>query len=128
MVDDTASLGLVVEAEEGADIQELEVLTSGLRRQLLQLDVEGVDRPRGSEAPEGTRGVDAAAVGSLIVTLASSGVLTSVVGLIQSWVASHHSRSVRLEMDGDTLEVTGLSSDDQRRLVTSWIERHSQPV
>ncbi|MBA2425721.1 MAG: hypothetical protein H0V60_01410 [Actinobacteria bacterium] len=47
--------------------------------------------------------------------------------MIQKWVAGKGSRSVKLELDGDALEVTGLSSADQQRLITAWIERHSEP-
>jgi hypothetical protein len=128
MVDDTASVALRIEPGQDEDAQELERLTSTLQRQLLQLEVEDVERPVEGEAPPGTRGVDVAAIGGLIITLAkSSGVLGSVVGMIQKWVAGKGSRSVKLELDGDALEVTGLSSADQQRLITAWIERHSEP-
>jgi hypothetical protein len=32
---------------------------------------------------------------------------------------------VRLELDGDVLELTGASDDERQRLVDAWIERHA---
>jgi len=34
---------------------------------------------------------------------------------------------VKLELDGDALELTGVSSRDQQRLIELWIERHAEP-
>jgi hypothetical protein len=31
---------------------------------------------------------------------------------------------VTLEIDGDKLEVTGLSSEEQQRLINAWLSRH----
>jgi hypothetical protein len=34
-------------------------------------------------------------------------------------------RSVKLEIDGDVLEVTGITRRDQRELIQAWIDRHA---
>jgi hypothetical protein len=121
-------LSLQVQGGAWLEADELEELTRQLRRELADLDVDSVELVRAGEPPPGARAVDVLAVGSLLVTLArSSGVLAAVVGAIQSWVAGPRQRTVKLELDGDTLEVTGLTSADQRRLITTWIARHSDP-
>ena len=122
-------LSLQVDAGTWLEADELEELTRQLQRELTDLEVDAVELVRAGEPPPGTRAVDVLAVGSLLVTLArSSGVLSAVVGAVQSWVAGPRQRSVKLELDGDTLEVTGLTSADQQRLIASWIARHSDPA
>lgn len=122
-------LSLQVDAGTWLEADELEELTRQLQRELADLEVDAVELVRAGEPPPGTRAVDVLAVGSLLVTLArSSGVLSAVVGAVQSWVAGPRQRSVKLELDGDTLEVTGLTSADQQRLIATWIARHSDPA
>jgi hypothetical protein len=59
-----------------------------------------------------------AALGSLLVT-AGPQILSAVVGVIGAWLGRSQKRSIRLELNGDVLELTGLSSDQQQRLATS---------
>jgi hypothetical protein len=88
--------------------------------------VESIGRERAGSAPPGTRAVDFLALGTLVVTMVrSSEMLRAVVGALQSWLAASRQRSVKLELDGDVLEVTGLSLADQRRLIDNWIARQA---
>ena len=67
--------------------------------------------------------------GALLVALtASGGVLTTLVNTLQSWLTRHERRSVTLEIDGDRLEVTGISSQEQQRLIDTWLSRHGEIV
>ena len=111
-----------------SDAEELDQLTRALQQQLLELDVQSVERPVGADPPSGSRGVDVAAVGMLIVTLAKAApALTSVVGTIRSWLTgASGSRSVTIKVGEDSLIVTGASSEDQERLISAFIERHSR--
>jgi hypothetical protein len=125
--DPTARLAVEVSAGPFADAEELEELVAQLRRELLELDVESVDRARGGPAPRGARAVDVLALGTLLVSLADPAtVLPSVVAAVQVWSSGRSQRSVKLELDGDVLEVTGLSSGDQRRLIDGWLDRHAR--
>ena len=115
-------------SEEDADAERLDELTSSLRQELLQLDVEDVTALRAGEAPPGARGLDAAAVGALLVGLGSSADgLRAVISAIRGWLTrgwgAH--RSVRLEIDGDVLELTEASAADQDRLIGLFIGRHA---
>jgi hypothetical protein len=119
-------LALSLDAGTDASDEELDRLTRRLRDELLQLDVEEVRRGPAGEAPEGSRTVDPAALGHLLVTLAAApATLRAVAGAVKAWLARSAARSVRLELDGDVIELTGLSSADQQRLIELWIERHS---
>jgi hypothetical protein len=83
-----------------------------------------VELVRGGEPPPGTRAVELAALGALVVTVAQSPLLGPVVAAVRSWLAGAPQRSVKLELDGDALELTGLSSKEQRRLTDEWLSRH----
>ncbi len=125
MVEPQPTLELEVLAPQ-ADPEELAELSARLRRQLLQLDVASVEQPR-TTAPAGAKGPDAAAVGTMILTLAEAGVsLTTVVTAVRSWLGnSGDDRKVRLELDGDAIELTGVTSDERERLLGAWLERHA---
>jgi hypothetical protein len=107
---------------------ELAELTDQLRQELLELDVLAVELVTGGAAPAGSKGVDAQAVGGLVVGLTGSGsLLHKVIDTVLAWVTRGGQRSVRLELDGDPLEVTGVSAHQQRELISMWIERHREP-
>jgi hypothetical protein len=119
-----SDLVLRIETEQGADDQELGQLAGKLRRELLHLDVDAVTHAGGGQPPPGAKAVGVVEVGGLIVQLLqSSTLLGAVVAAVQSWLSGHQGRSVKLELDGDVIEVTGVSSDQQRRLVDAWIAR-----
>ena len=112
-------LGLDAEAEEVAEA------TLELRRELLDLDVDSVELPAGGQPPPGTRGVELAALGALLVSVTQSQLLAPVLAAIRSWLGGSPQRSIKLELEGDTLELTGISSAEQRRLVDEWLQRHT---
>jgi hypothetical protein len=121
-----AQLAAVVDAGADSDAEELAELTRRLRGQLLELDVDAVEPATGGEAPAGSKGVELLAIGGLVIQFAmKSEVLKSVVDATTAWLGRQQGRSVKLTLDGDTLEVTGVSSDEQRRLVDLWVARHA---
>jgi len=129
MTDDQGQLAINLEAGDDVSPFELEELTAAVRRELLQLDVESVDRVSGGPAPDGTRGIDVAAIGALLVSLSkATPVLGQVVDVIQAWAARSPNRTVKLTLDGDMLELNGMSEDEQRRVVRDWMARHAKPA
>ena len=117
-------LAVHLQAEGEAAPDELHRLTERLRRELLDLDVADVRRRTEGEAPDGARAIDVEALGTLLVTAVTAPeVLRAVVGTIRDWLGRSRARSVCLEIDGDVLQVTGISSSDQERLIESWLAR-----
>lgn len=117
-------------SEQDADADRLDVLTGYLRGELLQLDVEDVAALRSAEPPAGSRAFDAATAGGLLVTVGhSTDVLRSVLAAIREWLRSGHGtrRMVRLELDGDVLELSEVSAADQDRLMALFLSRHAAP-
>lgn len=123
--DQLLTVALRLEGGPDTDAQELDELTLRLREELLLLDVQAVEPLHQGEAPPGTRGADLIAIGSLLITLAKSAdALKPVIGLIQSWLHAQPARSVELQIAGDTLKLSGVSSDEQARLIDLFVQRH----
>ena len=115
-------------AEEGADDERLDALTGYLRKDLLLLDVDDVQRAAG-EAPSGSRAVDVAALGALVVTLGSTATgLKDVIATVRGWLSRGGSvrRTVKIEIDGDVLELSEVSAAEQDRLVNLFVDRHAK--
>ena len=45
---------------------------------------------------------------------------SEITGRIRQWDAD----GLTLEIDGDKIEVTGISSEEQKRLIDAWMQRH----
>ena len=69
--------------------------------------------------------MELAALGALLVSVTQSQLLAPVLAAIRSWLGGGPQRSIKLELEGDTLELTGISSTEQRRLVDEWLQRHT---
>lgn len=112
-------------AVDKAEAEELDRLTANLRRELLELDVDDVTRLREGPPPPGARAVELVALGSLVVAVGKvAGALSSVVRVVQGWVGHKPERKVRLVMDGDVLELSGATAEQQQQLVDEWLARH----
>jgi hypothetical protein len=114
-------------AEEGADAEHLEELARALRVEILTLDVESVVPRSAGEAPPGTRAVDAAAVGALVVSVSPAlGAMARLVTTVVDWLRRGGTeRTVRLKIGNDELELSGVSSAIQQQLATDWIRSHA---
>lgn len=116
-----------IDSKTNDDDEQLEQLTLQLKEELRELDVDKVDFVGKGNVPAGAKGEDITAWGSLFVTLAASGgILPNVISTIQSWLTRHENRSIRLKIDGDELEVKGLSDKGEHRLIDDWINRYTE--
>jgi hypothetical protein len=114
-------------AEDGADAEHLDALTGYLRDELRQLDVDEVTPLPAGAPPPGSRAFDVAAVGALVVALGhSADGVRGVLNAVQGWLGRGNGvrRTVRLELDGDVLELSEASAADQQRLIDVFVGRH----
>lgn len=126
MTERLARLGVGIEAEPDADREELVALGVRLREWLLPLGIESAGFESVGEAPSGTRSAGTFVAGVLTVVLArSSELFVKLIDVVQLWLSSSGARSVKLELDGEVLEVTGITREDQRELIRVWIDRHT---
>ena len=114
--------------EDGLDAEQLATLTDYLRAELLELDVDGVSRPEIGEAPPGTRGAGIAATGALLVTLGQSvDAVQSVLATIGNWLSrgAGSQRSVKVTIDGDTVELSKATAAEQETLIALFVSKHA---
>src|SRR6266487_2125257 len=55
--------------------------------------------------------------------VADSQLLAAVIAAVRSWLTGSPRRSIKLQLGGDILELTGVSSKEQRRLADEWLAR-----
>ncbi|MEN3356632.1 MAG: hypothetical protein V7637_614 [Mycobacteriales bacterium] len=121
-------MSVAVQAPPDADAAELILLVAALRDELLATDVERVELASAGVPPAGATALDVIAAGRLVVEFVRSAQrVRAVVAAVGRWVALRQARSVKIEIDGDVLEVTGVSVADQRALMDIWIARHGGP-
>jgi hypothetical protein len=114
---------VTAELDPGADDAELEGRTLDLREELLELDVEQVRSPPAGPAPDGARAADAALLGTLVVTLGQEAI-GAVVRAVAGWLSRGGSRSVRLQLGDDSIELSDVSAADQRQMLETFLARH----
>jgi hypothetical protein len=122
--DQLLHLGVAIEPAPDVDAVELDELRSSLRAQLLELDVHAVEQVSAGPAPEGTRALELLAGGALLVSVSKSPeLLKAVFGVIQGWVSARPGRTVELNVNGNSLKMTGVTAADQERLIDAFIAR-----
>ena len=114
---------LVTVRDVDADDARLEDLTSALRHELLDYGVDEVQRAAGAPVPDGARGIDAAAVGTLLVALAQSvEALGGIVSLVRTWLgAAPQGCTVELTIGNQTLTVGSATQEQQERLIEEFV-------
>jgi hypothetical protein len=119
------SVHIVLTSPTDGDDEELSMAAEQLREELLDLDVDDVTLVRRGVSPEGTKAGDVMAWGELVTTLAASGgVVTSLIGVIQAWISRNRTiRTAVIEVDGDRLELSGVSTETQQQLLEAWKNR-----
>lgn len=101
--------------------EEVYSLASRLRRNLLELGVDDVRWPSGQgEAPQGTKGATLVTSGSLMVTAAAF-LLRSVIRLADTWLKNQPVRSIKVELEGRTLELSGSTTAERERLIDAFL-------
>jgi hypothetical protein len=103
MEEQPATVGIHVSVGPDAGAEGVAAATMRLRREFLDLDVETVEMPSAGEPPPGTRAVELAALGALVVTVAQSQLLAPLLAAVRSWLAGSQRRSIKLELGGDVL-------------------------
>lgn len=115
-------------AADGSDADALEECAGLLGDEIIELDVDAVESVTAGEAPPGAKGVELAVLGALVVKLArSQKLLGQVVEAVRDWLSRNNAHSVRMEIDGDVLELTGATESERRALVDAWVKRHGEP-
>ncbi|MUL41600.1 hypothetical protein FZ103_10500 [Streptomonospora sp. PA3] len=109
-----------------AHAEDLEQLVASLHGELLHLDVEDVRPLQTGPPPAGARadwGLDL--TGLAVVTDASMTMLSRLVRSLRAWCDRTQPRpSLRLEIDGDVLEISETSTEQADRSLQFFLQRH----
>ena len=124
------TISVTVNLDTSATATELDTATGYLRQELQELKVGPVERAATGPAPDGARAVELLELGQLLVTIAETvSALGGVAATVRSWLSRRAQRgrggTVRLEIDGDTIDITGASAEQQDVLIAAWLDRHT---
>lgn len=112
---------------DGLDDEALADCAAQLGDELAELDVDAVEPAAAGDAPPGAKGVELMALGALVVKLAGSRkLLGQLVDTVRDWISRSDADSVRMEIDGDILEIKGASAAEREALIDSWVSRHAK--
>ncbi|MEJ8643799.1 hypothetical protein WKI68_25370 [Streptomyces sp. MS1.HAVA.3] len=108
------------------DIESLLREVDTLRLDLLELDVENVERAEAGPVPPGSRAGTLELANELLVTLpAAVALLREVVSVVGDWRNRATSASgavdVTLKIGDNRLVLTGVDAAEQRRLTDAWL-------
>jgi Effector Associated Constant Component 1 len=122
-------LTVVLEPDPDTDPEDREHLGLQLRNELRALDVDDVAVVGGGPPPDGAKSGAAAPLTEWLVTLsAGGGVFVTVIATIKDWLGRRSAgHTVKLTIDGDTLELDGATQSERDELVATFVRRH-QPV
>jgi hypothetical protein len=118
--------GIRVEFVSGpdADPGEMDALTSALRAEILEVDeVDRVDQVSAGPAPEGSKGLEVAAIGALVVGVAPGvQAIAKVIEVVRGWLANRSASTPPLQMSiGDKSIVVKADKKQQDELVAAFI-------
>jgi hypothetical protein len=109
--------------QDGAAAEQVEDLALVLGAEIREAGVGDVAVARGGVRPPGSRAVDAATVGGVLVTISGSAdAFHYLVGVVRRWlVRAPAGRAVELTVGGQSLWLSNASADQQERLVEVFI-------
>jgi hypothetical protein len=108
----------------GADAEEVDEATRDLQRELSELDVE-VSRRAAGDPPPGTRAIEVAALGSLVMKVGSTAV-GPVARVLQGWLARRSGRTIKLTLGGDSIEISGGSAAYQQQMIETFLRARAE--
>ena len=111
-----------VDAGSGADAAETAAVAQQLLDELTAHELDPVVPI--SDAPPGAKGVGSDLGSTILVLAASGGVVTTLLGVLQTWLVQHAGSQIVVEIAGDRLELTGATDDERRRALDVWLARH----
>jgi Effector Associated Constant Component 1 len=119
----TVQVRLTTEAG-GVPPEQVARMTSTLRADVLAFGALSAEHPQAAEpAPSGAKG-SALEWAQLVVTLAGN--LPALATFVRGWARDHRGARVRLEVDGDVIELDGATDPESHQLLERFLARHRE--
>ena len=120
---EVARLILQVLPVADSDAEELADLAGELHAELLGVDEASVALLTDEASPDGAKGLGTLA-GGLLAQFGTLDGLRAVVAVVRGW-ASRAGRTVEVTIGGDVLKVTGVTTQQQEKIIDTWLARHA---
>ncbi|MGZ5403716.1 MAG: effector-associated constant component EACC1 [Nocardioides sp.] len=107
-----------------ADPEEIDALTRALRAEILEVDeVDRVEQATAGPAPDGSKGLDVAAIGALVVGVAPGiQAVAKVIEVVRGWLANRSPSTPPLQMSiGDKTITVVADKKQQDELVAAFV-------
>lgn len=104
-----------------ADPADIDALTMALRAEILEVDeVDRVEQASAGPAPEGSKGLDVAAIGALVVGV-TPGVqaVAKVIEVVRSWLANRSPSTPPLQMTIGDKSITVVADKKQQDVLVA---------
>ena len=105
-----------------SDAEELADLAGQLHAELLGVDDTVVGPLPAGAVPEGAKGLGDVA-GRLVAQFGTLDGLRALAAAVRGF-ASRTGRTVEVSIGGDSLKVTGATSQEQGKIIDAWLARH----
>jgi hypothetical protein len=105
-----------------SDVEELADLAAELHAELLGVDGASVAPVPAEAAPAGAKGLGDVA-GWLVAQFGTLDGLRALVAGVRGF-AARTGRTIVVDIGGDHLEVTGVTSRQQEQIIDAWLARH----
>jgi hypothetical protein len=115
-------LSVRIVAEPADDPGDYETLARTLREELRDTDADSVEPIAADRVPEGAKGWHDI-VGWLAVNFGTAQALRSVVSALRDWT-SRTGRVVEVTDGTDVLRLSGVTSEQQDKIIDAWLARH----
>ena len=127
MLDQSKNLKVRVIDELGLTKEELERIRISLQNEMKNLPINVANSPEESYLESSAKSFELISLTELIITtLMSAEVIAALITLLKEWVGRQNSVKICLEIDGDKLEVTGIDSKEQKKIIYEWINRRTK--
>src|SRR5262249_47953981 len=118
---DQVKLDVQLVPSTSADARVVEQQTADLVRELREVRGVAVERAT-TEAPEGAKGLDVAAIGSLLVSFAGppGAAIAAVAAVLKAWVGRDQGRKIRVKIGDREIEIDGASPEAEKKLIAEF--------
>lgn len=122
------NIEVLISVNADADDEERYEFARRLSCDLNELNDVSVELAKGDKPPKGAMG-EPLTTGAIVVAIAKAGAVTAaitgLIGILNSWLNRDERQKITLEIGGNKLELTGVSKEEQKKLV-EWFQSETK--
>jgi|GEM_PF-3480500 len=120
MTSELVNLYVSVNSTSDIDNEDIDEMARDLMQELIDLDGIGSVDLVAQKSPEGAKGpgID---FGTVLVKIVEVGGISTLITVLGTWLSRDRSRTLKLQIDDKSLEITGISKTEQADLI-QWFK------